>query len=91
MPLFSEQDIIQYDAVKDNSNIHTIFVKTKKHGVALYPYALPNFLAMSTFQIDSLCSGKKYNKLLLSSKLGGYKEGLAFFCRKLHDKYFMRV
>lgn len=85
-PNGSEQDQIQYELVKDMNNVITIEVSDNNHGVALYPFALPDFLSYDMDELMEISRGGVYSKLQLSVKIAGYFKLLIFAIRKLSKK-----
>ncbi len=82
-PALSAQDQEQYALVEKSNCLITIPVSEKNHGVALYPSAIPRFLAIDRKDAEKLASHGKWNKTILSIRIGGLKGFISFVIRKL--------
>lgn len=76
LPIRSEQDIEQYNFVKDNDVLIVIPVDEQEHGIAIYPFALAKFLSYSIADCEKLSAIEKsigggQSKLAISIKIGG--------------------
>lgn len=71
-PRLSSQDEQQYKLVKDISTVSTISVFSKRHGIAIFPTALPKFLSFEVDRCMALAGKNKiYNMADISIRVGG--------------------
>lgn len=66
----SEQDSIQENLIQNAQNVDFIKINTTKHGVALYPFALPNFLSYVSEEFEKYTK-HTYTKIGISCRIGG--------------------
>lgn len=64
LPVGSKQDTIQYKFVEKSKAVRTIKINQESHGVALYPFALANFLSYDAVKCEKYCRERCHNKLL---------------------------
>lgn len=59
-PNRSKQDQEQYELVKTMNQLHTIKIDIDEHGVAIYPFALPEYLSYNLHEIEKLAGGGQH-------------------------------
>lgn len=82
-PTKSKQDKIQKQFIKDINNVLVIPVNTSRHGIAIYPFAIQDFIHIDIDQAKKLVKKRAHNKFFLSARLSGMDKAIVYMLRKI--------
>lgn len=85
-PNKSEQDQEQYALVKDIKSVYTVEISIDEHGVAIYPFAIPQYLSYDVMDAKKLAGEGTASKLKMSIKIGGLCRFAKWAVRKAMKK-----
>lgn len=83
-------DAVQYEYVKNISNVYSLKVREKNHGVCMYPYVLKAFInkdVAETKKILKKCEGKLISKWKFSVLLIGFRRSVLGYMRYMYKRF----
>lgn len=83
-------DAVQYEYVKNISNVYSLKVREKNHGVCMYPYVLKAFInkdVAETKKIFKKCEGKLISKWRFSVLLIGFRRSVLGYMRYMYKRF----